>query len=259
MAEFQTTSGTANCIEQIVLKATKKLVIVTPYLKLSKTFSERLMDASSKGVSIKLIYGKSELNEKQKELLAKLENLELYFFENLHAKCYFNEKSMVITSMNLYESSEKNNREMGISIDRVVDKEIFENAMNETHSILKAAKKEELHFDNGRSKNVSKINTKSILSTVVESKNAMIINPKLNAYCIRCGDPIKKKPERPFCKECGNSWNTFGNWDYEEKYCHTCGGKATDISMGKPLCYDCFMAGKWADGNSRNGSSRNTM
>ena len=259
MAEFQTTSGTDNCIEQIILKAEKKLVIVTPYLKLSKTFSERLMDASSKGVSIRLIYGKSALTDTQKELLTKVENLELYFFENLHAKCYFNEKSMVITSMNLYESSEKKNREMGISIDRVTDKDIYESAMNETDSIIKSAKKEELHSEKVISGGIIEIKQKNNLKSVSPPKSALMINPSLNAFCIRCNDPIKKNPERPFCSGCGNSWNTFVNWDYEEKYCHTCGDKAHDISMRKPLCFDCFMAGKWTVGNSNNGGRRNTM
>ena len=40
------------------------------------------------------------------------DHVHLYFSKNLHAKCYLNEKKMIITSMNLYEFSQVNNREM---------------------------------------------------------------------------------------------------------------------------------------------------
>ncbi len=117
MADFLTTSGTSHHIENIIMDAKAKLVLVSPYLKLSKTFFERLKDASGKGVSIKIVYGKDELKPNERNSLAELKNAELFYFQNLHAKCFFNESKMVITSMNMYEFSEKTNREMGILID----------------------------------------------------------------------------------------------------------------------------------------------
>jgi len=61
MAEFLTTSGTSHHIENIIMEAKQKLLLVSPYLKLSKTLHERLKDASERGVKIKIIYGKDEL------------------------------------------------------------------------------------------------------------------------------------------------------------------------------------------------------
>ena len=43
----------------------------------------------------------------------------------LHAKCYFNEQNLVISSMNLYDFSEVNNWEMSILIDKDNDSEIY--------------------------------------------------------------------------------------------------------------------------------------
>jgi hypothetical protein len=43
---------------------------------------------------------------------------------------------MVITSMNLYEFSEKNNREMGIFITQADDKDIYQKSLREINSIL---------------------------------------------------------------------------------------------------------------------------
>jgi hypothetical protein len=108
MAEFLTTNGTSLQIENIIIDAKTKLILVSPYLQLSKTLYERLKDASNRNVVIKIIYGKDELKPNEKNSLAELKNVEIYFFENLHAKCYFNETKMVITSMNMYEFSEKN-------------------------------------------------------------------------------------------------------------------------------------------------------
>lgn len=116
MAEFLTTSGTSHELENIIIDSKKKLTLVSPYLQLSKTFHQRLKDASNRGVKIVIIYGKDELKPNERNSLAELRNVELYYFENLHAKCYFNEDRMIITSMNMYEFSEKNNREMGVLI-----------------------------------------------------------------------------------------------------------------------------------------------
>lgn len=98
MAEFLTTNGTSFYIENIIMNAKSKLVLVSPFLQISKTFYERLKDASNKNVAIKIIYGKDDLKPNERNSLAELKNVKLFFFQNLHAKCYLNENKMVITS-----------------------------------------------------------------------------------------------------------------------------------------------------------------
>ncbi|MBI9034967.1 MAG: hypothetical protein JEZ03_10900 [Bacteroidales bacterium] len=144
MAEFLPTSGVSYNLEDIILKAKKVIYLVSPYLKLSKTLYERLLDADKRGVQIIVVYGKSDLKSEQKEQLYELEHIELYYFDNLHAKCYFNENKMVLTSMNIYEFSEKNNREMGILIDRNEDAKLYNDAAGESLSIVKNAKREKI-------------------------------------------------------------------------------------------------------------------
>lgn len=139
MAEFLRTSGISHYIEEIIIKAQEKLVIVSPYLKLSENLFERLKEKDSENIEVIFVYGKNELNEYEKRKLDSLKNLSLYFYKNLHAKCYYNESKMLITSMNLHEFSEKNNREMGVFIDKTNDSEIFEEAEQESSSIIKAA------------------------------------------------------------------------------------------------------------------------
>lgn len=228
MADFLTTTGTSHYIEKIILEATDKLTLVSPYLQISKTLLERLRDASDKGVQIIIIYGKDELNKKEKESLGEINNIELCFFENLHAKCYFNEKEMVITSMNMYEFSEKNNREMGVFITKVNDEVLFENAKNETLSIINnSEKKDFLLKENSKynsQKNSSKTNNKKFSN---------------RGYCIRCKDKLYYNPSRPYCDACFFTWSQFENMFYEEKVCHCCGENEL-TSMEKPECYSCY-------------------
>lgn len=231
MAEFLTTNGTSYNIENIIIDAKSNLILVSPYLQISKTFYERLKDASNKGVLIKIIYGKDELKPNERNSLAELKNVELFFFENLHAKCYFNESTMVITSMNMYEFSEKNNREMGVLIDKTRDKELFEKAVAETLSIIQSAEPIPLRKAERQIQNVQSVSNKEI--------GAVKYKKQVRGYCIRCESRINYNPERPYCGECFTVWAQFENFDYQENVCHRC-GEYEPTSMGRPQCYACF-------------------
>ncbi|HKK38796.1 MAG TPA: phospholipase D family protein [Cryomorphaceae bacterium] len=228
MAEFLTTSGTSYHIENIVRGSNKKLVMVSPFLQISETLLQRLIDAEFRGVEIILIYGKAKLKSNEKQALSKLKNLTLYYLENLHAKCFFNEREMIITSMNMYEFSEKNNREMGVLIRRSEDSSLFEHALEETHSILKASTKTPLYESKAdRSEKYQKSGKER--KTTKRSKGA----------CIRCSTEIPFDPERPYCYSCYLIWVEYENAEYVERVCHCC-GKAENSTMMHPLCYPCF-------------------
>lgn len=137
MAKFLTTTLTSAYLEDIITKAVRHIYLFSPYLKISKNLYERLLDADQRNVQIFIVYGKQELTSEQSQMLSKIKHLSLYFMDNLHAKCYFNENNMIITSMNMYEFSEKNNREMGIALNLNEDRVLFLDAQNEAYSILK--------------------------------------------------------------------------------------------------------------------------
>jgi len=138
MADFLTTSGISYQIEELIRSSKGELILVTPYLKLSQILFERLKDADKRGVTITLIYGKQELKQDQIDNLNSLENLELYYLENLHAKCYVNENFVILSSMNLYDFSEKNNREMGVLIKKSENQSLYDNVKSEIISIIDA-------------------------------------------------------------------------------------------------------------------------
>jgi phosphatidylserine/phosphatidylglycerophosphate/cardiolipin synthase-like enzyme len=228
MAEFLTTNGTSYHIENVIIGAKKKLILVSPYLQISKTFFERLKDAVNKNVEIKIIYGKDELKPNEKNSLAELKNIELFYFENLHAKCYFNEYEMVITSMNMYEFSEKNNREMGVFITKSKDSELFDKAVNETLSIIQSSELIKL----------TKTKRTFFQDKKNNKENGKKKKPK-RGYCIRCEERIPYDIEKPYCWDCFSTWSQFENPEYEENVCHSC-GEFEVTSMLKPVCYDCY-------------------
>lgn len=193
-------------------------------MQISKTLYERLHDASKRNVLIKIIYGKDDLKPNQKNSLSKLKNLELLYFKNLHAKCYFNEQEMVITSMNMYEFSEKNNREMGVFVTLSNDKKLFDNAVSETNSIIESSELVQLS------------KTKQNL---LKAKRPKIKIKQQKGYCIRCEDKIEYNTEKPYCMDCFIIWRQFENEEYEEKVCHSC-GEPELVNMIKPECYRCF-------------------
>ena len=227
MAEFLTTTGTSHYIENIIIEAKKELFLVSPYLQLSKTLFERLKDAADRNVKIIIVFGKDELKPNERNSLAELKNLDLYFFENLHAKCYFNEISMVITSMNMYEFSEKNNREMGVLITQGKDSDLFQKAIAETKSIISSAE------------NVPLKKEKRQLNYNTTGTNLKVSQVPNRGYCIRCEARISYDPSKPLCSSCYSSWSDYENYDYKENVCHGCGEYGV-TSMARPQCSDCY-------------------
>jgi len=261
MAEFLTTQGTAYYLENIIMNATQWLVLISPYLNISNNFLLRLQDADKRKVKITIVYGKSELTPNEKRKLQELENLSLFYCDKLHAKCFFNDNYMIITSMNMHEFSEKTNREMGVLIRKEdnTDQKIYEDAMREVKSILDSVKGENevvpskvrgipdtKPYDVKRRLAKSTENggwvkggeaLVSFLNKLSE-KSATSNKSKLG-HCIRCNVSIPFDLDRPYCRECFSSWRKWGNPDYLEKFCHNCGNNDRS-SMLYPQCYSCF-------------------
>ena len=226
MAQFLTTKGTAYGIEQVINEADSKLILLSPFLKISTMFINRLKDADNRKVNTTIVYGKDKLKREEKEKIAKLKTISLYYCENLHAKCYFNEQQMVLTSMNMYDFSEINNYEMGILINKKDDAELFNRAVTEAMSIIRSSKKEEKEAQSTEKKR-----------SLREKKSSYAIKNK--GFCIGCHRSIIFNPDKPYCRNCYDRWNECGNPEYEEKFCHKC-GKPKNTCMDKPLCYKCF-------------------
>jgi thymidine kinase len=88
-------------------------------------------------IDVRIVYGKNELQPEEINWLQKLAYIRTNFCKNLHAKCYINEETCIITSLNLYEFSQiNNNNEMGVFLSRGDDIDLYKEAYEEAQRII---------------------------------------------------------------------------------------------------------------------------
>jgi len=244
MVTFLNTSKAYAEIEDIIDKATTKVFLISPYIRFPKPLLERLKYKDGQGIKTIVVCREKDLNKdlgaQVRSDLKQLKNLELRFDDDLHAKCFFNQESMVITSLNLLESSERKNREMGVLLSSKEDSHVFKEALNEAEFIVTRAKKDSA--------------IRSIVSEVVKEAKKVIDAPKEEGtrkaripsrarnmgYCIRCEKSIPYNLKSPYCPSCYRVWSKFKDSNYEEEYCHKCGKPNKPTTMKRPLCDSCY-------------------
>lgn len=137
MAKFLNTSATNYFLEEMIKGASDRLILISPFLKLNERIKELLEDKNRLKIDVRIVYGKSELQPEEINWLKELTFVRTSFCKNLHAKCYLNENSCIITSLNLYEFSQINNNEMGVFISREEDQEMYKEAYDEAQRIIR--------------------------------------------------------------------------------------------------------------------------
>lgn len=229
MAKFIDTTGVSYHLQQIINQAQDTLILISPYLKINERLRQSLEDKDRMKIDIRVIYGKNELQPDQINWLRSLKFVRTSFCENLHAKCYLNEREAIITSMNLYDFSQVNNQEMGIYVSKADDPQLYDDIYNEARRLIRIS--EEIRVS------VEKIIEPADSPTSTESASSE------KGFCIRCKKEIDFAPSAPYCIDCYKVWKKYGNRAYQEKYCHLC-GKENGSTCNKPVCYECYKQNK---------------
>ena len=140
MAKFLDTQGVSYYLKRLIDNSTDKLYLISPYLQLNNQLRLSLEDRHKFSIDIVMIYGKvSEINPAESEWLKSMPGIKLMFHKDLHAKCYFNEKEAIITSMNLYMFSQQNNVEMGIYVSKIEDSDLYNQIATEVDRIKRGS------------------------------------------------------------------------------------------------------------------------
>ncbi|MEX0981059.1 MAG: phospholipase D family protein [Bacteroidales bacterium] len=215
MAKFLNTRKAVSEIEDLIREANQRLILISPYLKLSKDFKELLTYRNSKDKITTVIFGKQELNPNEMKFLQGLRFVILKYNQDLHAKCYLNDEKMIITSLNLYEFSMNNNKEMGVLIDlnEEADKELFNDAFKEIDFIDETSERfeftsipEEIKSEKeeieAKPKKEEPSNSK-LLTTKELSQKTGISSRKVNAWFVD-NKLMYKKEEDWFATKKGN-------------------------------------------------------
>jgi len=229
MAKFLDTSGVSFYLQKLVNGASEKLILISPYLKISDRLKQSITERDLLKIDIRLIYGKTEIDLSENNWLKSLKSVRTSFCQNLHAKCYLNEKEAIITSMNLYDFSQVNNNEMGIYVNKAEDVELYSEIYTEAMRLVRVS--DEI-----------KISVTQV-PKIIQPTKPQQIQSNNSGVCIRCGSEIKLNPMVPYCNNCYKSWKKFSNEEYEEKVCHIC-AKENKSSLIKPTCYECYKANK---------------
>lgn len=147
MAKFLNTSATNFFLEELIKNAKERLFLISPYLRLNDRIKELLEDKNRMKIDIRIIYGKTDLHPEEIKWLQQLAYVRVSFCKNLHAKCYLNEASCIITSLNLYEFSQINNNEMGVLMTKAEDAQVFQDAYDEAQRIIRISDEVRISLD----------------------------------------------------------------------------------------------------------------
>lgn len=217
MATFLTTTGISDQLHKLINQSQRNIILISPYLKFSKLLRQALELRVKENIKVLIIYGKEELQSEQITWLKSLKKSVLVkFCENLHAKCYANEQEAIVTSMNLHEYSQANNR---MHLTKVDDGNAFRNLVKEVNRLIDISKVIDLSQDSKLDSNHIDINSLGL--------------------CIHCAKKIPLDIGAPYCKQCYAIWVKYQNSNHKEHFCHSC-GKNEKTSLSKPFCYSCY-------------------
>lgn len=270
MSKFLTGQELENAIYDTIWNVENQLLIVSPFIKLDEYFKE-LFDKheNNPNVHLLLVFGKNEkavrksMSKSDFDYFKKFLNVSIVYAPNLHAKYFGNEKQGIISSINLYDYSFKNNIEFGVyyeqsfldnfknSADTDAWNECLEIAENNEVIFIKRPVFETKKLIINLGKNYIKSDvlldrtdkfygfSKKITSDErrlndfpdeLELGAIDAIRPERpteeiieSGFCIRSGKKIPYNPKQPMSKESWRIWNEYGNVNYPEKYCHKTG------------------------------------
>jgi len=182
MAKFLNTSATNYYLEELIKSASDRLILISPFLKLNDRIKELLEDKNRLKIDVRIVYGKSELQPVEINWLNELSFIRTSFCKNLHAKCYINESSCIITSLNLYEFSQVNNNEMGVHVSRDDDPVMYKDTYEEAQRIIRISDEVRISLEKIEKKPAAPVqkteSKKSDSSKITSSKLAAKLNLK---------------------------------------------------------------------------------
>jgi len=254
MPQVLDTQGINGKLMDIVCESRQFLILISPFVRFGPVIRKSIENADSRGVNIIVVYGKTEMSAQEYRWIRSLKHIQIRFSETLHAKVYSNENEAIVCSMNLYDYSQVNNEELGMTLNsEKVDSEPFQDLLEHIDRIIDRSSIEYATFTYKHTKKAS-FAKPPVHEAIFEPlpgpmegdrtphasksrENTDAVSDAISDHCIRCG---KTASDRAFyCDQCLKQWMRFGNMDYPERFCALC-GKSSTTSAAKPVCKDCF-------------------
>lgn len=242
------TDEIASTITRIIDESEGYCFIVTPYYNVWDQLGKSLAKAAEQQkklvffIRYEVDYVEGGINYNRIKVLIDY-GFDVVYVKNLHAKLYMNEKEILVTSLNMYDKSVRSNFELGINIrgrseyfkKNFIENELLgakeyygQNGLEECYKIIEGR-----YFAEKREKDEEELKRKEERAKLLSERNS---NSENKGFCIRCGAVIPLDSTRPFCLDCFRKWASWGNYDWQERYCHVCGKEFNNISMRTPCC-----------------------
>lgn len=219
MAKILNTDESWSAIEHIIEDANDFIVLISPFLGNKDILS--LVNKRRDNIYLQLFTlepskQKKFISDVSKTIckLEKLPNIKVHYGNvDFHAKCYFNEKEVLITSMNL---SNIVNIEFGVLVSKEWDKSLFADTMRLVNNICE--------------------------KFGMFEESAIELSNRRLGFCIKCGKSIDLDLYQPYCELCLVNYNPY---DYRNGYyrkeckCHWC-GSSFDSSKDYPMHRSCY-------------------
>lgn len=262
MSSFLTANELNAALENIFEDAELELILISPYIKLHERFKSILKTKlENHKLQLIIVFGKNEkdvsksMSKEDFEFFKQFPNVQIKHEKRLHAKIYFNEEQVLISSMNLYDYSQDTNIESGV-LSSAYDKKLGKNALEYFNRVIDQA---DLLFDKVPEYEKGLLGiSKKYIGSVIEydasedfysnkkithrkssrkAKDNSTFQPKIPiGYCIRTGEKIEFNIEKPLNGLSFESWKKYENKDYPEKYCHFSGEESKgQTSFNKPI------------------------
>jgi hypothetical protein len=252
--EILTTPHISVRILKIIEETEKYCFLVTPYFDNWTHLENCLKKAADQKKKIIFFIRDEKFYTKNIQEFYNEYKFDMIFVKDLHAKIFVNEREAIITSMNLYDYSQKNNHEIGVLIKNKDDvnkiaKDIIMSWVHENKEALflegnyyKSLINNE--FFNETVIQETLVEETTIYETSVEDIVAekTIVEEEIvekTGFCICCKKIIKYNNYKPICDECNIGNKNGNNSVIYGKYCHKC-GKNYSSKSGRPRCNECF-------------------
>ncbi|QRK09516.1 phospholipase D family protein [Archangium violaceum] len=237
------TDETISRLVSLIKNARKQVLLVSPYVTLGKEdrIGQAIRAALNNKVSVTLIFRLDDdlqsfartYSEYLQELTAR--GLQIRVLPKLHAKLYWSESEVIISSLNLLSSSFLSSIEVGLWSKDPAD----------VAQVRQFIKQEiEPHILSGQDFQrfvESKAGGQARTSRSTRQAESPRAPTALHGFCIRCAMPITLNPAKPYCWDDFQEWAEYENANYEDSFCHSC-GEEFPATMNKPLCRSCYPA-----------------
>jgi hypothetical protein len=282
MSKFLTGEELQKTVYDIIWDAEETLLIVSPYIKLDEYF-KRLFDKhiNNPKIHLVIVFGKNEgsvaksLGRADFNYFKMFLKVSIVYVPALHAKYYGNENKGVVTSINLYDYSFKNNIEFGIfsevkflnalttSSNQHAWQTCFEIA-NQNEAVFikrpmyerkllspilgKNFVKSDVLLDttqklyglcrrDGNIKRITDFPDELELGTINGTRpDREEFEKPASGFCIRTGVKIPFNLKKPFSESAYKIWVQHKNFNYPEKFCHRTGKESKGrTSMKDPI------------------------